>query len=71
MGIPTRQIKLQCKNNNVTLPQNKTKRCAYCLSYHIKGVCNSGCGSSSDHAAHTAAEDDEMVQWCKSHYKAA
>jgi hypothetical protein len=40
-----------------------------CLSYHMKGVCNSNCSRSRDHKEHQASEDQSIVRWCETHYK--
>ena len=41
-----------------------------CLSFHIKGMCNTGCSRADDHAAHTPEQDQSLVTWCDEHYKA-
>jgi hypothetical protein len=40
-----------------------------CLSYHLKGMCNSNCARSGDHKEHQPAEDQAIVRWCELHYK--
>jgi hypothetical protein len=40
-----------------------------CLSYHIKGMCNTNCARNGDHKEHTAAEDQAILRWCEAHYK--
>jgi hypothetical protein len=40
-----------------------------CLSYHMKGVCNSNCSRHQDHKEHQASEDNAMVNWCERNYK--
>jgi predicted RecA/RadA family phage recombinase len=35
-----------------------------CVSYHVKGVCNSNCGRKADHRAHDAAESKTLLAWC-------
>jgi hypothetical protein len=40
-----------------------------CLSYHMKGVCNSNCSCHLDHKEHQAAEDQAIVNWCERNYK--
>lgn len=42
-----------------------------CLSYHIKGKCNTGCGRIGDHRQHTTEEDDSLNTWCTQNYTAA
>jgi hypothetical protein len=40
-----------------------------CLSYHMKGVCNSNCSRHLDHKDHQPAEDIAIVNWCERNYK--
>jgi hypothetical protein len=35
-----------------------------CVSFHVKGVCNTNCGRNSDHAPHNADETARFVAWC-------
>jgi hypothetical protein len=35
-----------------------------CISYHVKGVCNTNCGRHSDHSPHSAAETSRLLSWC-------
>jgi hypothetical protein len=42
-----------------------------CLSYHLKGMCNTICARNGDHKDHTAAEDQALLRWCDTHYKPA
>ena len=39
-----------------------------CLSYHIKGMCNTSCAHRADHRDHTPDEDNALLQWCQQHY---
>jgi hypothetical protein len=41
-----------------------------CLSYHIKGMCNTRCGRSCDHKPLTDAKRQELLTWCAAHYVA-
>jgi hypothetical protein len=36
-----------------------------CVSYHVKGICNSRCGRKGDHRAHSATESKSLLDWCK------
>jgi hypothetical protein len=36
-----------------------------CISYHVKGVCNTNCGRNSDHSPHNSAETNRLVVWCQ------
>jgi hypothetical protein len=46
------------------LPTND-RRGNMCISYHVKGVCNTNCGRNSDPAPHSSAETIRLVVWCK------
>jgi hypothetical protein len=35
-----------------------------CISFHVKGVCNSNCGRKADHKAHVAADKTKLLAWC-------
>jgi hypothetical protein len=48
---------------------NNSNGTEMCLSYHMKGVCNSNCSRHQDHRAHQPAEDQSIVSWCERHYK--
>jgi hypothetical protein len=39
-----------------------------CLSYHVKGMCSSGCGRHHDHRQLTPAKRVELLAWCREHY---
>lgn len=49
-------------------PENATG-VEMCLSYHIKGMCNTACRRRGDHRDHTPAEDESLLGWCRQHYK--
>ena len=34
-----------------------------CPAYHIKGMCNTGCGNVGDHAVHTREQDLHLWEW--------
>ena len=38
-------------------------KCKACPSYHIKGMCNTGCGNVGDHAMHTREQDTPLWEW--------
>ena len=42
-----------------------------CVTWHVKGFCNSGCHRSADHAAHEPADREALIQWCAAHYHPA
>jgi hypothetical protein len=39
-----------------------------CLSYHVKGMCNSRCGRAADHGPLTPEKRQEIVAWCTAHW---
>jgi hypothetical protein len=41
----------------------------YCLSYHLRKTCNTGCSRAADHIQHTAADHDRLKQWCAQHFR--
>jgi hypothetical protein len=45
------------------LPKN-ARGTPMCVSYHVKGVCNSNCGRNSDHAPHSNDDTARLVAWC-------
>ena len=34
-----------------------------CVSYHVKGICNSNCGRKRDHTKHTDGETARLMSW--------
>ena len=38
-------------------------KCKACTAYHIKGMCNMGCGNVGDHATHTREQDIPLWEW--------
>ena len=34
-----------------------------CLAFHIKGMCNTGCGNAADHVTHTREQDLPLCGW--------
>ena len=38
-------------------------KCKACPAYHIKGMCNTGCGNVADHGTHTREEDLPLWEW--------
>ena len=37
--------------------------CTAYPAYHIKGMCNTGCGNVGDHAVHTREQDLPLWEW--------
>jgi hypothetical protein len=46
-----------------TLPANDAGT-DMCISFHVKGICNSACGRKRDHASHNNAETARLTEWC-------
>jgi hypothetical protein len=40
-----------------------------CMSYHLKGMCNTNCSRRGDHRDHTPAEDQALLGWCQQYYR--
>ena len=38
-------------------------KCKAFPAYHIKGMCNTGCGNVGDHATHTREKDIPLWDW--------
>ena len=38
-------------------------KCKACPAFHIKGMCNAGCGNVIDHVAHTREQDLPLWGW--------
>ena len=38
-------------------------KCKACPEYHIKGMCNTGCGNVRDHVMHTREQDPPLREW--------
>jgi hypothetical protein len=41
----------------------------FCLTYHIKGRCNTGCSYVVDHVPHTLLQNQLLLMWCQAHYR--
>ena len=68
MGLATKAVKQRCRDNNIAWPKNSRNQ-RFCLSFHIKGMCNTRCGNATDHHQHTPEEDANLIAWCTEHYK--
>jgi hypothetical protein len=53
-----------------TIPQNDAG-VPMCISYHVKGICNTRCGRSADHISHSEAETSRLLTWCVSAFTPA
>ena len=68
-GVRAPNVRRRCQRDNIALPVNANNH-PRCLSYHIRGICNAGCGSAEDHRHnHTAAEQDTLFAWAQEHWK--
>jgi hypothetical protein len=62
-GTRVRDVMKTARNAGHTFPKNN-KGVDMCVSYHVKGVCNSNCGRSSDHMPHSHEETARLLEWC-------
>ena len=48
----------KARHLGVKLPMSPVEpNCKACLAFHIKGMCNMGCGNAADHVPHTREQD--------------
>ena len=48
----------------VELPASPVEpECKACPAFHIKGMCNTGCGNAANHVAHTQEQDLPNWGW--------
>lgn len=66
-NISTRPLKEALAARNVAWPRVGNRDA--CLTWHVKGMCNSRCGYAADHAPHTEAEDAALASWCAANYR--
>jgi hypothetical protein len=62
-GERVRDVVKRSATNNQPVPLNDAGN-LMCISYHIKGICNTRCGRASDHCPHNAAETGRLLGWC-------
>lgn len=67
-AIKTSDFKAYMRLHNKPWPTTPSGK-KFCVSWHVKGVCNSKCGFKSDHCVHTAADDTALLAWLDEHYK--
>ena len=60
MGIITRKERLAGVDIPVFLIEPTYKACP---AFHIKGMCNTGCGNAADHVPHTQEQDLSLWGW--------
>ena len=64
-----KKVKLYCLNNKIALPRCQCVNSPMCISYHLKGMCNSNCGASANYIEHTDEEDQILNKWLKTNYR--
>ena len=62
-GQRVRDVLKKATEKGHALPKN-AQGLDMCVSYHVKGLCNTRCGRSADHRAHNAAETKDLLAWC-------
>lgn len=62
-GKRVRDVIKTASEKGVATPKNASGK-DMCVSYHVKGVCNTSCGRVADHKTHTAAETKLLLDWC-------
>lgn len=70
MGLRHPDFRKRLSESKVAIPKN-ARGDTMCLSYHVKGGCNSQCRFVSGHGKLTDAEAKELQDWCTLHYKPA
>jgi len=60
-------VQKKAAKSNTALP-NHPDGCPICLTYHIKGMCNTNCAQTHDHVAWTPAENQALLAWCHLHW---
>ena len=60
MRLITRKVSLA----GIKLPASPVNpKCKACPAFHIKGMCNTGCGNATNHVAHTQEQDLPLWGW--------
>jgi hypothetical protein len=62
-GQRVREVLKKAVEKGRALPKN-AQGVDMCVSYHVKGICNSRCGRKGDHRAHSEAETKSLLAWC-------
>ena len=59
-----RLITQKASATGVELPSSPVDpKCKACPAYHIKGMCNTGCGNVGDHVTYTREQDLPLWEW--------
>ena len=68
--LPSSPLDPKCKacptfpQPNNALPSSPLDpKCKACPAYHIKGMCNTGCGNVGDLAVHTCEQELPLWEW--------
>ena len=63
-AVAMRLIMQKASAAGVELPLSPVDpKCKACPAYHIKGMCNTGCGNVGDHVTHTWQQDLPLWGW--------
>jgi hypothetical protein len=62
-GKRVREVMKTAHRDGHAFPQND-KGIDMCVSYHVKGVCNSNCGRAANHSPHSPEETARLLEWC-------
>ena len=67
--MPAREVKSKWRAAGLELPNSRVDPSKkMCLAYHVKGRCNSSCGSAFDHVQYSVSQYAPMVQLCSEHW---
>jgi hypothetical protein len=76
LNLKTTPLLLAAESKGKPCPKN-VRGIDMCLTFHVKGYCNSNCRRVADHnelapsgVKHTSDEDQTLVAWCQQHYHA-
>ena len=59
-----RLITRKASAEGIELPSSPLDpKCKAFPTYHIKGMCNTGCGNVGDHTVHTREQDPPLWEW--------
>ena len=62
-GIRARDGIRKAREAGHNVPKNDSKE-TICVSFHVKGICNTNCGRKSDHRPQSDAEIARTLAWC-------
>ena len=68
-GVNAGAVRRRAQTNNIDLPKlaNGKERC---ISFHVRGTCNTKCGRAYDHIhGHSEAEQQALATWCGAHWR--